>query len=264
MARTIVIGDIHNSYLALKELIEEKIIPTTDDTLIFLGDYTDGWNDTINTLKYLMELDRRFKCIWITGNHDSRFWGTMEYLLRGSANPGWLKHGGLVTKQALVEIQEDEPSFIDEALEFYSKFKPYHLDDQNRLFIHGGYSSKGGTATEDEWDFIWDRSLIQSALVSSIIAVEKPARLELYKEVYVGHTSTINLENALIHSKELEVPAWDFAKPLLLHNLVAVDTGAGWRGKLSAIEVDTKEIWQSTTVRDLYKEIDKEHFERTQ
>jgi serine/threonine protein phosphatase 1 len=40
--RTLVIGDIHGGLRALQILERAKV--TTKDTLIFLGDYVDGWN----------------------------------------------------------------------------------------------------------------------------------------------------------------------------------------------------------------------------
>ncbi len=34
-----------------------------------------------------------------------------------------------------------------------------------------------------------------------------------------------------------------------------LDTGAGWEGKLTVMNVDTKEYYQSDPVEDLYKEL---------
>jgi len=33
-----------------------------------------------------------------------------------------------------------------------------------------------------------------------------------------------------------------------------MDTGAGWQGKLSMMNIDTKEIFQSDPIADLYQE----------
>jgi serine/threonine protein phosphatase 1 len=32
-----------------------------------------------------------------------------------------------------------------------------------------------------------------------------------------------------------------------------IDTGAGWSGKLTIMNVDTKEYWQSDLISELYK-----------
>jgi len=33
-----------------------------------------------------------------------------------------------------------------------------------------------------------------------------------------------------------------------------MDTGAGWSGKLTIMDIDTNEFWQSDVVKDLYPE----------
>jgi serine/threonine protein phosphatase 1 len=40
--RTLVIGDIHGGLRALHQIKRAKV--TKEDTLIFLGDYVDGWS----------------------------------------------------------------------------------------------------------------------------------------------------------------------------------------------------------------------------
>jgi hypothetical protein len=69
MKRTFTIGDIHGGLKALKQLIS-KLDLTANDTLIFLGDYVDGWSESAQVLDYLIELDKNQKCIFIKGNHD--------------------------------------------------------------------------------------------------------------------------------------------------------------------------------------------------
>jgi len=43
-----------------------------------------------------------------------------------------------------------------------------------------------------------------------------------------------------------------FNKPTNFANVWNVDTGAAFRGKLSMLDVDSKEIWQSEAVFKLY------------
>ncbi|MFZ0598180.1 MAG: metallophosphoesterase, partial [Flavobacterium sp.] len=43
--RTFVIGDIHGGLLALEQVMKKAEV-TTEDTLIFLGDYVDGWSQS--------------------------------------------------------------------------------------------------------------------------------------------------------------------------------------------------------------------------
>lgn len=67
--RTLVFGDIHGGLKALEQLFERVKI-TIDDTLIFLGDYVDGWSESAETVQFLIEVAEKQECIFIKGNHD--------------------------------------------------------------------------------------------------------------------------------------------------------------------------------------------------
>ena len=45
MKRTLAIGDIHGGFKALEEVLDKAQV-TENDTLIFLGDYVDGWSES--------------------------------------------------------------------------------------------------------------------------------------------------------------------------------------------------------------------------
>ncbi|MFN7675810.1 metallophosphoesterase, partial [Flavobacterium sp.] len=49
MHRKLVIGDIHGGLRALHQIMDRAKV-TTDDTLIFLGDYVDGWSESPKVL----------------------------------------------------------------------------------------------------------------------------------------------------------------------------------------------------------------------
>ena len=67
--RTLVIGDIHGGLRALHQIMERANV-TPNDTLIFLGDYVDGWSQSPQVIDYLIELKTTHNCIFILGNHD--------------------------------------------------------------------------------------------------------------------------------------------------------------------------------------------------
>ena len=64
-----------------------------------------------------------------------------------------------------------------------------------------------------------------------------PARLKLYPEVFIGHTPTIHLGSK---------------KPLQAACVWNLDTGAGFTGPLTIMDVDSKHYWQSDEVHTLY------------
>lgn len=67
--RTLVIGDIHGAYLPLMQALDRARISPLD-TLIFLGDYVDGWSQSPEVIEYLINLRSSYNCIFLRGNHD--------------------------------------------------------------------------------------------------------------------------------------------------------------------------------------------------
>ena len=97
MKNTYVIGDIHGGLKALEQLIE-RLNCSKDDTLIFLGDYVDGWSESAQVIDYLMELSKNHHCIFIKGNHDVY---CENWLLKDEYSQNWMLHGGKQTIESL-------------------------------------------------------------------------------------------------------------------------------------------------------------------
>ena len=51
--RTLVVGDIHSGVRALEQLMDKARV-STEDHIIFLGDYVDGWSTAVETIDYLI------------------------------------------------------------------------------------------------------------------------------------------------------------------------------------------------------------------
>ena len=66
--KTFVIGDIHGGLKAIPQILEKANV-TIKDTLIFLGDYVDGWSESAQVIDFLIKLESTYKCIFIKGNH---------------------------------------------------------------------------------------------------------------------------------------------------------------------------------------------------
>ncbi len=233
--RTLVIGDIHGGLKALVQLLERADV-TKEDTLIFVGDYVDGWSESSFVLRYLIELSNNNNCIFIKGNQD--VW-CEKWLKEGATNSTWLYHGGKETIASYKSISGEEKQVHIELLE---SMKLYHVDVNNRLFVHAGFVSMHGPHREySETNLYYDRTLWEMVLTMDK-RVEKdsvlyPKRLKLFKEIYIGHTPTIHFDS--------------FA-PMNAINVWNVDTGACFYGKLSCLDVDTKEVFQSDVVQSLY------------
>ena len=101
--RTLVIGDIHGGLRALHQIMERAHV-TPKDTLIFLGDYVDGWSQSPQVIDYLIELKTTHHCIFILGNHDQLL---LKWLDESIDNPTWYKHGGESTVSAYQNVSGD-------------------------------------------------------------------------------------------------------------------------------------------------------------
>ena len=236
--RTLVIGDIHGGYKALDQIITRVELKPTD-TLIFLGDYVDGWSEAAETITYLIELNEEYNCIFIKGNHDVWCGSWLEV---GKTNPIWLAHGGEATIESYIKTGLiTAPSHK----QFFKQLKNYYIDQQNRLFIHAGFTSMHGVLQEEyESNYYWDRTLWEAALLAHKVEDNKlendqikPQRFSHYHEIFIGHTATTN---------------YNTTTPIQAYKLWNIDTGAGFTGRLTILDVDTKEYWQSDIVRELY------------
>lgn len=230
-----VIGDIHGGYLALVDILKKPKL-TPSDTLVFLGDYVDGWSDSPKVLDYLIDLQTRYTCIFLRGNHDQLL---LDWFITGIENPLWLAHGGQSTIDAYKNISEDKKQ---KHIQFLESLSEYHLDDQNRLFVHAGFTNPNGAEFEYfPKMFYWDRTLWETAIALDQTIdpsdVRYPKRFKLYHEVYIGHTPVTRMDKTI---------------PVGIKNIWNIDTGAAFKGALSLLDVSTKQFWQSRPVCDYY------------
>ncbi|MCC9072625.1 serine/threonine protein phosphatase [Flavobacterium sp. F-65] len=235
MKRRLVIGDIHGGFRALTQILE-RIKIKSDDDLIFLGDYVDGWSESAQVIDFLVDLSKKYNCIFIKGNHDIWCEGWLE---SGNVDAVWVKHGGAET---IKSYENYTAELKREHLLFFKKMENYYIDEQKRLFIHAGFSSMHGPEKEHySTNYSWDRTLWEMALTMDKRikkdSLSYPKRLLLFDEIYIGHTPTLH---------------YGIDVPMQGCNVWNIDTGAGFYGKLSCIDIDTKTVYQSDVVKDMY------------
>jgi len=235
MSRTLAIGDIHGGLKALKEILKMADVQS-DDLLIFLGDYVDGWSESAETIDFLIDLKQRQNCIILKGNHDDLI---LNWLKTDKTNPKWLQHGGRSTIKSYSNINKTHKKIH---ADFIENLPHYHIDEQNRLFVHAGFANLHGPDYEFYDNTVyWDRTLWEMAMATNPYLSKEdkryPTRLKLFSEIYIGHTPTNR---------------YGEHKPMQAENVFNLDTGAAYRGPLTMMNVDSKEIWQSTPVHKLY------------
>ncbi|MDO7137987.1 metallophosphoesterase family protein [Algibacter lectus] len=233
--RIIAIGDIHGGLKGLVQLLN-KLEVRDEDELIFMGDYVDGWSESAQVVQFLIELSKKIKCIFIRGNHD--VW-CEDWLKTGEVNMTWYIHGGMETMASYDGFSEEEKEVH---IAFFKNLKLYHLDEQNRLFLHAGFTSMHGVEKEVHKPTLYfDRTLWELALAIDNNLDTKshfyPNRLKHYNEIYIGHTPTTNFN--------VEIP-------MNAVNIWNVDTGAAFKGRISGMDIETKQYLQSDPVYSLY------------
>ncbi|MFC2109107.1 metallophosphoesterase family protein [Bacteroidota bacterium] len=235
MSKTFVIGDIHGALKALIQVLDRAKV-TEEDTLIFLGDYVDGWSQTPELINFLIQLKSTHNCIFLRGNHDDLCY---RWLKHQESNDVWLFHGGQATVNSYAEVAMNIRNIH---IHFFENLENYYLDNQNRLFVHAGFTSHNGAEQEYfEKMLFWDRSLWEMVLAmdKNLNPGDKfyPKRLSHYKEIFIGHTALSRI---------------DESKPVNAANVWNLDTGAAHKNPLTIMDVDSKEFWQSEPVFKLY------------
>lgn len=251
-ARTFCVGDLHGNYKGLMQALERSGFDYENDTLISLGDVVDGHIQSYEAVEELLKIKN---LIAIKGNHDDWF---LQWLNSGINPTNW-QQGQKATGMSYLEHSRSGTEWYeynkfginpiiktndipDSHIKFFENQLPYYLDDKNRLFVHGGFNRH--YPLEEQGDILWwDRDLWSQALsyghMNAMEGLGKPKFKMIgdYKEVFIGHTST---------------QFWDEDKPMNAANIWNLDTGAGWFGFVTIMDVNSKQYWQSDKATELY------------
>lgn len=125
------IGDIHGCNKTLQRLVKHIIQPSSNDHLIFVGDYINKGKDSCGVIDYLLSLENKTQTIFIKGNHEdnlltrARDYETeefIEYVQRKQGNTEMLTPEGNI-----------KPSYLEflESLELY-------LELEEWIVVHAG------------------------------------------------------------------------------------------------------------------------------
>ncbi len=223
-----VVGDIHGAHKALLQCLQRSKFDSTKDILISLGDICDGWPEVNKVMDELLRI-KHLKMI--LGNHDewARRWmkvGWMEDI--------WTSQGGLATMESYRRDRKNVPESHKNLLRSAVLF----LELDNKLFVHGGINPVLELAKQDPEFLMWDRELLNDAI--RVNRRNPDHRYGKWDDIFVGHTTT---------------EIYKTLKPIHSCNVWAIDTGGGWSGKLTLMDIDSHEYWQSDLVPDLYPHI---------
>ena len=108
----------------------------------------------------------------------------------------------------------------------------YYIDDDNNCFVHAGFDRTIPFKGQRPETYYWNRSLWTDALTKKDFST-----VTLFKEIFIGHTSTLH---------------WKSMIPMHAVNIWNLDTGGGHAGRLTIMDIATKDYWQSDPVGELY------------
>jgi serine/threonine protein phosphatase 1 len=208
--RLIAIGDIHGCLAALESVLQ-AIAPDSTDTLVILGDCVDRGPDSKGVIDRLIECSQTCNLIAIRGNHEEMM---LNVVREGQPPYRWLQYGGVDTLDSY-GFTGDLGVVPESHLEFFDSMVDYH-EAQDHLFIHANYDPRLPMNQQTIQMLRWVK-LTESTPTAHISG----------KRAIVGHTHDY-------HGEIFDVG-----------HLICIDTfcyGGGW---LTALDVQSGQIWQA-------------------
>ncbi|MCB0378631.1 MAG: serine/threonine protein phosphatase, partial [Bdellovibrionales bacterium] len=209
--RWIAIGDIHGCADELESLIEQ--LPIDDNThLVFLGDYVDRGPNSKKVIQMVIDLKKRCDVIALKGNHEAMM---LDFLKDpSSVSAGlFILNGGSATL-ASYSTGSEKFHIPDDHLEFLESLKFYHETD-DYFFVHAGVPDVPLNKIDikkHSLDLIWIRSAF--------------------------HTSTFQWDKVIVHGHTV------VEQVEMLENRINLDTGCVFQGRLSALDLSDRQLYQ--------------------
>jgi len=239
MSRKLVVGDIHGGYRALEQVLDRANFDPSGDTLYAVGDYVDGWSESFEVIEFLRTLPN---FCGVIGNHDVWWRCWLDY---GATPRVWTQQGGRATLDSYEGVGG---TLFDRHRKFARNLRDYmyvDVGDETHLIVHAGIP----TRCSDEYvsrlsteELTWDRSMWYACVGQSQHVGNTTEFVPHVDHTFIGHTSTMGL---------------DVEEPWTICDVTNMDTGAGWHGKLSLLDMETFEFWQSDQVKLLYPGMDR-------
>ncbi|HWY76092.1 MAG TPA: metallophosphoesterase family protein [Verrucomicrobiae bacterium] len=151
--RTLAIGDIHGCHETLVTLLNQ-VRPSSEDTIIFLGDYIDRGPASRQVIEELLQLRKSCASIFLRGNHEAM-------ILEARADPLkenlWRSYGGFETLQSYsAEYRQDLKSAMpDSHWEFLENTVRFH-ETATHIFVHACLDPGLDMADQPDWLLFWE------------------------------------------------------------------------------------------------------------
>ncbi|MEM6692796.1 MAG: metallophosphoesterase family protein [Planctomycetota bacterium] len=208
--RVIAIGDVHGCFSQMTDLLE-LIQPTSDDQLVWLGDYVDRGPDSALVVQALIDRSNLHNDICLRGNHeimmeralyslpDRRSWGLSG---GGATWDSYETHYGITD---LDDVPDSHWGFI-------RSLKNCYATDAH-IFVHASLDSSLPLEEQSDSDLFWGRFSSIGPHFSG-------------KTVVCGHTSQKD------------------GRPKSTAHSICIDTWAYGDGWLTALDTESGRYWQ--------------------
>jgi serine/threonine protein phosphatase 1 len=237
--RTLVMGDIHGAYGALLQCLQRSHFNYEEDTLIQLGDIADRNGEVFECVEELLKIRH---LIQLMGNHDAWF---LAFMQTGVHPTDWkmetrctalsyLLHAGKAGTAEQLE-PEDVPATHRQ---FFGQMRLFYLDQKGNCFVHAGFNRDLPFLLQPREEYYWNRSLWMQALSFEATQRGKKTKqrfnmIDHFHDIFIGHTNLLS---------------WGTDRPMRAANIWNIDTGAGQGARLTIMDVDTYEFWQSDMI----------------
>lgn len=228
--RTFVTTDTHGQCEQLKQVLQESGFRYQIDRLIHCGDIVDRGPDSFGVVEELLKIK---KLVPVQGNHD---WCHNEWIKTGQHQLlSYFKE----TRASYVKGIGEDSIYLNRRVpqshkDLFNNQYMYYIDEQNRCFVHAGYDRHEFLTGQDEDFFLWDTSFWRGSLTCK--GDNKYNDMNNFKRVFIGHQPTINWQE-----KDDEGKRRHIMTPMYSQNIVNVDTGSVFGGKLSLIDITDDE-----------------------
>ncbi|MEM9043721.1 MAG: metallophosphoesterase [Pseudomonadota bacterium] len=220
--RVYAVGDVHGRMDLLRDLIEEILRDAQPydgiPDVVFLGDHIDRGEDSSAVLDFLIDLRSQHEInpVYLLGNHERMM---LDFLAMPEQGERWLRYGGLQTlmsygisthgpvteTETLIKIQADLAEAMGPHKAFLDHMLLWHRRG-NILFTHAGANPAKGPREQNDHALLWGHPRF----------FDTPREDGLW--VVHGHT--------VVEEPEIE------------QGRIAVDTGAYFSNRLTAVRID--------------------------
>jgi len=233
MGKHFIVGDVHGMAVELDALIT-TLNPSTDDTVIFVGDLVDKGDDSAGVVRFVRELAKTHNVVVVEGNHEDKHRRFRTNLV---ARPEVAAK--MAERQA--ELAEITDALSPEDVAFLDAAVPFHrISEHGILVVHGGIPANMDTfpATVEEARSLGGKRkrAFQHILRTRHVHHETGKMVQLGAETEADPFWAETFDGRFGHVVFGHEPFMD--GPGLFPHATGVDTGAVFGGRLTAMVVD--------------------------